>query len=304
MRRLLIAFGFVFSSFISYSCDICSIYFELTPNDFKSKIGLFYSHRFLSGNPIHGNGKKHGGHANAWKDKLVKENYGTFELRGEYFPARWFSIFASIPIVHNSRTIEGEKYSDVWGFGDPVLMPKFRVLNTKNEDKPNHRITLASGVKFPLGSVTKQYNGIEQDLDMQPGSGSWDVLFSAEYLFVVNQFGMNSSISYKLNTENKYGYGYGDNIFSQLDFIYLYKKDDFRFFPKAGLYFEHGFADSFMKNQILDSGGSVLFLSLGFDAYWKGLQFIALIQPKIAESYNGLEIPAKVRLRVGVNYNF
>lgn len=295
---------FVFSYFFSNACDICSIYFELTPNDFKSKIGLFYSHRYLSGYPIHGNGKKHGGHANAWKDKHVTENYGTFELRGEYFPTRWFSIFASVPIVHNSRTVDGETYANIWGVGDPVLMPKFRVLNTKNEDKPNHRITVAAGIKFPLGSVTKQFEGIEQDLDMQPGTGSWDVLFSTEYLFVVNQFGMNTSISYKVNTENKYGYSYGDNMFSQLDFIYLYKKGDFRFFPKSGLYFEHGFQDRFMKNQIEDSGGSVLYFSLGFDAYWKGIQFIAMVQPAIAQSYNGLEIPAKVRLRAGINYNF
>lgn len=304
MKKVLLAWCFVMFGFISYGCDICSIYFELTPNDFRSRIGLFYSHRFLSGKPVHGNGKKHGGHANAWKDKLVKENYGTFELRGEYFPTRWFSIYATVPIIHNSRMIEDQKYSDVWGFGDPIIMPKFRVLNTRNEGKSNHRITLAAGVKFPLGSITKQYQGLEQDLDMQPGTGSWDVIFSAKYLFVVKDFGMNSSLSYKLNTENKYGYGYGDNLFAQLDFIYLYKNGDFRFFPKAGLYFEHGFLDSFNKMEILDSGGSILFCSIGFDAYWKGLQFVALIQPAIAESYNGLEIPAKVRLQVGVNYNF
>lgn len=303
MKKTLVALCFVFLTSFSFACDICSIYFEMTPNDFKSKIGLFYSHRYLSGYPT--SGKKHGGHANAWKDKLVKENYGTFELRGEYFPVRWLSIFASIPITHNSRTVDDVKYADIWGFGDPILMPKFRVLNTKNEEgKANHRITLASGVKFPLGSVTKQYNGLEQDLDMQPGTGSWDVLFSATYLFVYKGFGMNSSLSYKLNTENKYGYGYGDNIFSQLDFLYLYKKKDFRFFPKIGLYFEHGFQDTFQKMIYEDSGGSVLFLSFGFDAYWKGLQFIALVQPAIAESYGGLEIPAKVRLRLGVQYNF
>ena len=210
-----------------------------------------------------------------------------------------------MPIVHNTRYVDEVQYSNVWGFGDPILMPKFRVLNTKNkEGKPNHRITLAAGVKFPLGSITKQYKGLEQDLDMQPGTGSWDALFSAKYLFVYKEFGVNASISYKLNTENKYGYGYGDNVFSQLDLIYLYKKGDFRFFPKTGLYFEHGFRDTFKGNLYQESGGSVLFLSLGFDAYWKGLQFIVLVQPAIAESYGGLEIPAKVRLRTGIQYNF
>ncbi|MEZ4938316.1 MAG: hypothetical protein R2799_12075 [Crocinitomicaceae bacterium] len=302
MKKLLLAWFFVVHSLIPFGCDICSIYFEMTPNDFRSKVGLFYSHRYLNGYPS--TGKKHGGLANAWKDKLVKENYGTFELRGEYFPTRWFSIYASVPVVHNTRTIDGQKYADIWGFGDPILMPKFRVLNTRNEGKTNHRITLAAGVKFPVGSVTKQYMGLEQDLDMQPGTGSWDALFSATYLFVVKEFGMNSSVSYKLNTQNKYGYGYGDNVFSQLDFMYLYKKEDFRFFPKIGLYFEHGFQDEFLQNKILDSGGSVLFCSIGFDAYWKGLQFTVLIQPRIAESYGGLEIPAKARLQVGVTYNF
>jgi hypothetical protein len=302
MKKVLIAWYLISFAFSSLACDICSIYFELTPNDFKSKIGMFYSHRYLSGYPS--NGKKHGGHANAWKDKIVKENYGTFELRGEYFPVDWFSIFASIPIVHNTRHVEGMEYANIWGFGDPILMPNFRVLNTKNEDKPNHRITLSAGVKFPMGSITKQFNGLEQDLDMQPGTGSWDAIFAAKYLFVAKKFGMNSSLSYKLNTENKYGYGYGDNIFSQIDFLYLYTKGDFRFFPKTGLYFEHGFQDTFNKNLFIESGGSVLFLSIGFDAYWKGLQFTALVQPVIAESYGGLEIPAKVRLRVGVNYNF
>ena len=177
-------------------------------------------------------------------------------------------------------------------------------MNTNNEDKANHRITLAAGVKFPLGSVTKQYRGVEQDLDMQPGTGSWDFIFSAKYLFVVKQFGMNTSLSYKLNSENKYGYGYGDNVFSQIDFIYLYKKGDYRFFPKAGLYFEQGFKDSFQKSIFEESGSSVLYLSLGFDVYWKGLQFIVMFQPALVQSYGGLEIPAKVRLRAGINYNF
>lgn len=303
MNKVLFALCLLLFVFFSRSCDICSIYFELTPNDFKSKVGLFYSHRFLSGYPST-SGKKHGGHGNAWKDKLVKESFGTIEVRGEYFPVKWFSIFASIPIVHNTRQVDQTQYCDIWGVGDPYIMTKFRVLNTSKVEKPNHRITLGAGLKFPLGSITEEFQGVEQDLDMQPGTGSWDVLLSAEYLFVYKKFGMNTSFSYKLNTENKFGYGYGDNIFSQIDFIFLYQKGDFRFFPKTGLYFENASRDTFKKIKYDESGGSLLYMTFGFDAYWKGLQLVFLVQPTIAQSYNGLEIPAKVRLRAGVNYNF
>ncbi len=78
-----------------------------------------------------------------------------------------------IPYVRQEREItpmdrpSSLDYSQ--GMGDVVLLGKFLLI-------PNYQIGL--GLKFPTGSTSeKNSHGITLNADMQPGSGSWDMIY-------------------------------------------------------------------------------------------------------------------------------
>ena len=88
MKQLILV-GLFLSSFKSYSCDNCNVYFGLNPNDGKNRISFLYRNRLMQGQ-YNAFGQqmmtKHAAHGNdpAFWNNQVKEQFHTFELKGEF----------------------------------------------------------------------------------------------------------------------------------------------------------------------------------------------------------------------------
>jgi hypothetical protein len=99
-----------------------------------------------------------------------------------------FKAFVSLPYVRNTMDMTSSNgallgWTDMTmpplsGLGDAVVMGLYRV-RTDREIRPSHAITIGVGVKTPTGSSTERTaSGRLIHAHMQPGTGSWDPLFS------------------------------------------------------------------------------------------------------------------------------
>lgn len=101
------------------------------------------------------------------------------------------------------------------GPGDFVGLVKWRCWRW---DAPGEALNLAvlGGVEFPTGSDHQRDHGSRLDPELQPGSGSWDPLAGAAITYEPRRWRFNAMALYKLNTENRHGYEFGDESFAEL----------------------------------------------------------------------------------------
>jgi len=82
------------------------------------------------------------------------------------------SFDALIPYVRQEREISpiglASTFSSTQGLGDIVLLGKIRVIK---------KYQIGFGLKLPNGSTNEQEGIFTLSADLQPGSGSWDVIY-------------------------------------------------------------------------------------------------------------------------------
>lgn len=130
-------------------------------------------------------------------------------LEANYGISRRLSVAAILPYVFQeiaSTRVDGSRQVDyLWGFGDLVMMIKYRFLNPLAYN--GWEIAGGIGPKLPLGSYS--YSGSEGYLfpmDIQPGSGSVDGIswlsLSKSHLFVTNLY-LSSGAIFRLSGKNR-----------------------------------------------------------------------------------------------------
>lgn len=302
MKRILVIL-FLSAAFQSLACDICSVYSAIEPNSFKSRIGFNYRSSFYKGKPLIG--LKHGG----FNDYYVKELYDYYELSGRYFNQKTqLAIQGSIPIVNRYRSLNEGIQIDNWGFGDPQLQLVYRALNTKKciggeDENLVNRLEVGLGVKMPLGKTNVAYNGVLSDMDMQLGSGSWDLLATLQYVLKVKSWGFGLDVAYQFNNNGRTGYHYGDAFTMKLKGFYFWKKGDWGLIPTLGVSANMGFEDRYQGTLYYDSGEFALLDDLGFNVYWKRFQINTSFSLPMMQYFKGYETPLKYNFSVGFFVN-
>jgi len=130
--------------------------------------------------------------------------------------------FVSIPYVRNTMDMTASNgamlgWTDmtmppVSGLGDATVMGLYR-LSMDREIRPTNTVTLGFGVKTPTGSSTERTeSGRFIHAHMQPGTGSWDPLFSIIDTKMMGSFLVQADATYQLATRNKEGYKFGDSL--------------------------------------------------------------------------------------------
>jgi len=106
----------------------------------------------------------------------------SFLVKTGYSINRWFAIDALFSYVLQGRKISYNEQIDqvnTHGLGDAILMAKFILSNISESGS---EFQLGIGPKLPLGRTDLTNNiGITLNGDMQPGSGSWDLISWAYY---------------------------------------------------------------------------------------------------------------------------
>ncbi len=106
---------------------------------------------------------------------------------------------------------EVERLGNSKGIGDAQLFAQYRLFH--NPDTNTHFSAIA-GLKLPTGETSEiSAEGERLELELQPGSGSWDPLFGGAFTRDWERFGIDASLLYQLTTEGNQDTDLGD-VFS------------------------------------------------------------------------------------------
>lgn len=252
---------------------------------------------------------KHAAHGNdpAFWGNQVQENFRTYELRGNFQIGNRLKTYVIIPFVQNSQYIDKEERFTVSGFGDPILIQGFQLIDPTRISKFENitqRMEMGFGVKFPLGKIDKWIDNTRPNLDLQAGTGSWDLLTYAKYTLMVRKAGLILNTNYKWNTANKEAYKYGNVVNGTLNFFYQTELKQLTFIPMVGLNVEYAQCD-FSTEVHLDTGGKAFFAGGGLQMFWKGIKLFGEFQKAVSNKMNGYtQLINKHKINIGLSYYF
>lgn len=308
MKRIIFGFFMLCFSGGVMSCDICALYDGVFNNDLKHRIGLWHRARFLEGTIMPFEERNLEKHLEANEEinlgKVYRETYSTFEIRGAYrISDRWF-IAAYVPVVQKTRWIDNELAGEASGLGDPSLMVQFSPVLTKTTEGKSfkHRMTSGLGIKFPLAQTQIKWEDEYLDHDLQPGSGSYDVLLKLEYQARYKNLGLQLFGFSTLTTENLSSYRYGNNLSTAFLLYYQQTLGTFKIAPTLGFNKEFIGKDHSYSEPLENSGGEYLFSTYGMDIRFKNVSIQGSYHLPIKQEYNGVQLPVDQKFELGLTY--
>jgi hypothetical protein len=252
------------------ACDICgcgagSTYLGILP-DFNTRIiGLRYRYN---------NVLTHVGPNGTSSYLTTSESYHTAELWGGWNLGKKFRVMASVPFSYNTK-VSAEEQSSKSGIGDAGVQAFYHPLSLKHTLGSRlliQELWIGGGVKLPTGKYEpndRETSGQSANL-FQLGTGSFDFLAMAMYDVRLQDAGLNISASYKLNTTNQYDYNYGNKLSTNAQLYYKFNiKRVLTLSPNAGAGYEHSANDLDEEYKVYNSGGYVLFGTVGAELNYK-----------------------------------
>lgn len=144
-----------------------------------------------------------------------------FSLTAAYPATERLQLLGILPYIKNNMdmlmkgsmgTLMKHKMDKVEGLGDITLLGLYTAY-TDAPIRPNHRLTLGLGLKTATGkNDVRTSSGAMVHAMMQPGSGSWDPLFLANYMRAFYPLILQANLVYHLTTTGDEGYEYGDQL--------------------------------------------------------------------------------------------
>lgn len=309
MKKLLITLSLIIAFQSSQACDICGCgvggnYIGLLPDFTKRFVGLRYQfNRLTTQLDINGN-----------RTALsTDEKYQTMELWGAWNIGQKWRVLALVPYNFNEKYTEGsDLLRKKYGIGDITLNGYYKLFDQSNPTANNKLVVqslwVGMGVKLPTGAydVAEQQNATATNPNMfQLGTGSLDFIPSLMYDVRIQDFGINANASYKINTENKDDYRYGNKIAANASAYYkIALGANSRLAPYAGISFESQQKDHAMGFKVEETGGHILNASMGLEANFNRISVGASFQTPIQQELGRGRIDAGNRLLTHVSFSF
>lgn len=270
MKRIITTMLLCLGMMSVQACDICgcgagSTYLGILP-DFNTRIaGLRYRYN---------NVLTHVGPGGTNTYLTTSENYHTAELWGGWNLGKKLRVMAYIPFSYNTK-VSTEERSSKSGIGDAGAQVFYRPLSLKRTVANRLLIQdlwIGGGVKLPTGKYEpndREASGQSANL-FQLGTGSFDFLATAMYDIRLQDAGLNLSASYKMNTTNQYDYNYGNKLSANAQLYYKCNiKRVLTLSPNAGAGYERSATDLDEGYKVYNSGGYVLFGTVGVELNYK-----------------------------------
>lgn len=291
-----------------FGCDLCSIYISLDPNGSKNSFGLRHRYRvfekdyykesfYLINNKYNQKGEinsKHGGSTDPTLKTTEKftftEIYNSYDVFANFYLNPKLQLGLSTYFSDNYILNDDSTTTNVAGIGDASVVLKYSLFNSKKcapdslKNKFIHRFTIGGGIDLPTGNYNKSTitdfeteikpktiigTPIEElDPHLQAGTGSFNYLFLIEYMTKINNFGLNTNVSYKLSTANKNEFRFA-NRFNANGTLFLIANlsSKIKLMPFTGASYETSSRDSQSDIDIMGSGGKVLFFNGGLNLF-------------------------------------
>jgi hypothetical protein len=108
------------------------------------------------------------------------------------------------------------------GFGDVIVLGKYEIITPTILSQLG--LSFGGGVKLPVGSYTQEVGGTRLAIDLQPGTGSTDVLLWGNFYkgFLPLPLSLFMNVFYKYAGSNLDGYKFGDEIIFSLGGEYYF----------------------------------------------------------------------------------
>jgi hypothetical protein len=224
--------------------------------------------------------------------------------------------------VRQERNIQraiSDDFDYTQGLGDAVLLLKYKALSI---DQDNTTLTIAAGVKFPLGaSDLKDQSGITLNADLQPGSGAWDGILWSQFTHNLTfrpsmSFAATATYSRKgvndnylavfnptSNQTNAQAYKFGDEYQVMLSLSDRLLLGNALIDPSITFRYRKAFTDQQNDIDLPNTGGEWIFFTPGI-SYWllDKLSLNANIDLPVYSFIEGLQVTPTYRLNVGIYY--
>lgn len=304
--KLIIVLAIIGTAISAKACDICgcgvgSYYIGILPEYNKRFIGLRYQHKTL---------QTHLGPKGERTPLTTDETYQSAELWGGWNFGKKFRVLAFVPYNFNERINQDERGTKN-GLGDIAIMGYYNLFNktgTLGSKLLVQSLWLGAGVKTPTGRYepTERLAMRESPNNFQLGTASTDFTFNAAYDIRYNDLGINANVNYKLNTENKHGYRYGNKLTTNVLAYYKFRLfHSFTVAPNAGVLYETSEKDiENGKYEVAVSGGHSLAAIAGVEFALKGFSFGANYQNVRSQNLAGGRAFAGNRIMTHVSIPF
>ncbi|MDB5199036.1 MAG: hypothetical protein JWO92_999 [Chitinophagaceae bacterium] len=292
MKRFFLTVFTFLIIFSASACEICgcgvgNFYLGLLPH-FNSKFfGVRYQYTHY--------------HTQLASDATQFSNdyYKTVELWGGINIGSKLQLLAFVPYHINKQfTDDGIKTQN--GIGDVSLLLNYNLLHSRNAGKRlvEHQLWIGGGVKLPTGKNNIDVNDPlvnPGDVNSQTGSGSTDILLNASYDVSINKFGLNTSVNYKINTDNKTGYQFGNRFTANTFAYYKLRAMGLGIAPNVGLLYENAAINKLSKAAVVQTGGNLTSVAGGIEMNFNKIALGANVQLPVAQNFAEGQTQAKVK---------
>ncbi len=303
MKHLIIFISVLWLCNTAIACDICGSSMgssaSILPQINKSIVGLRYSHSaFKSSHPTN--------LGNEFAGVSSSDKFHTIEVVGRYNATERFHITAIVPInyINQKSTLSNvENY----GLGDIMLMGQLLTINPNfyASKRIKHQLRAGLGIKFPTGNFNKKTNESLLHFNLQNGTGSLDILLSGIYTLRVDKWGLNTELSYRINTKNQNNLRFGNKVAAKLTAFYWWQlNENISILPTLGVNGEQMMRNKEGKRNVPYTGGWGVNAVAGVDVIMKKfvLSFSAL--PPLIQHWSEGNVKRKISLETGLFYNF
>jgi len=282
-KILLFAIALASVQFI-YACDICgcggsNLYLGLLPN-FKSKfIGVRY-------------------HYSQYHTELVNDPtqyshnyYNTFEVwTGFNFGKKW-QVLAFVPYYYNKQ-MDDDGGSSKSGLGDITVLGNYQLLHSRTSNSHNNVVEqflwIGAGIKLPTGTFhldVNDPNTTVADINAQIGTGSTDFLLNAMHNIRINQFGVSTSLTYKINTANRSDYKYGNKLTATSIAYYRLRVRGIAVSPNTGVIYENTASNTLSNEKVQYTGGYAVSAIAGVEFTFNKVGIGFNVQHPLSQDY-------------------
>jgi hypothetical protein len=237
--------------------------------------------------------------------------------RVDYDATDRFGLSASLPLISRAHdhiavdTGEAEHW-DFTGLGDVPLMGRWAALPRSSPEDAG--VVVSGGLKLPSGDVTARNGAERAEVTIQPGSGSFDLLFGATaekgFFSAPGLDGLYSYVPvfvgflYKENNPGSRGYRFGDELQVNAGAAYTLLKP-LDLLAQANLRVKRRDYNGTTGEDTSFTGGEFVYLSPGLR--WRATEHAALygyVQLPVRQRVNQEQLTADRNWLFGVTYSF
>lgn len=232
------------------------------------------------------------------------------------------TLSVRLPYVTRNHIREGEledgvaevhSKGDATGIGDAAFFGQYRFFKDNSTSA-----SFLFGAKAPTGKTDVDNQGARLDAELQPGSGSWDVLAGVAFSRQHGRMGYHANVLYNKTTEGSQNTDIGDAFFYNAALSYRLSNGERNHPHQDAAEHAHLVWDLLLElngeargktrvgtNPEPHSGGSVIYITPGIrvssSAGWTG--FLSLGVP-VSENLKGVQTGVNYRLVAGMSFGF